>query len=984
MPLDEYRRKRDFSHTPEPSGDGPAAGSTADEGLWARLAAGPRFCVQLHRATRLHYDFRLEHGGVLLSWAIPRGPSLDPASRRLAVQTEDHPLDYGDFEGVIPSGYGMGTVELWDAGTFEWVRESAADPDRQIAKGDIKFRLAGQKLSGEFALVRIGERGRRYGGSGEADRNYLLIKKRDEVSMAGWDAADHDGSVKSGRSLDEIAAAEGGDPREARRQRTARERMQAQSPAQTRDGASRSSGGVAPSRGRPAPGGPGSPPAALPSRLPLPMLATPVDRPFSRPGWLFELKYDGVRAIVAVAGEAVRVVGRHGRDETARYPEAQAIPTQLRAESAILDCEIVAFDERGRPDFERLQSRINVDGRAEVGRAAERATVTFVAFDLLALDGRDLTRTSLRIRKKTLAEIVGPPGPLLYADHLETDGEALFEALREQGLEGMVGKRADSVYQAGRRSADWLKVKAWRTQTCAIAGWTQGHGRRGHLGALVLAVRRSGPEAAPQPHWDHAGEVGTGFSDSSITDLLRRMEPFRRPTPVFQPAPKLAEPVTWVEPELVCEVRHAGWTRAGALRHPAFLGLRSDLGPEDCIPEEAADVEAALPASEPGDRQVPRHGSDPEGAEGAVRASGQGAARGEAGQSAAPSSAGPAGLSSAAGGPGRKAGPGAARRKTGPSPSMAPGLELPPEVAEALEALPRLRPDDWWRIGSRRLRLTHLDKPLWPTPVITKRQMIDYYVRISPLLIPYLRDRPLSTQVFPDGITGHSFWRKDKPAHAPDWIDSWVFPGEGGTKSWIVVREPATLAWVANAGVIDLHPWHSRIDAPEQPDWAVFDLDPFEPATFDDVRDIARLVKAALDHLGLRGLLKTSGQTGLQIYVPVRRGPDYDQVRGWVEEVARAIGKVEPDRISWEWTVSRRAGKIRIDYTQNIINKTLAAPYSLRPAPGAPVSTPLHWEELDDRRIRPDGWTIATIWDRLAEVGDLFSGVLLGDQDLPG
>jgi bifunctional non-homologous end joining protein LigD len=320
------------------------------------------------------------------------------------------------------------------------------------------------------------------------------------------------------------------------------------------------------------------------------------------------------------------------------------------------------------------------------------------------------------------------------------------------------------------------------------------------------------------------------------------------------------------------------------------------------------------------------------------------------------------------------------------SPPLTPAVarpELPPEVAEALETLPGLRSDDWWQIGSRRLHLTNLDKPIWPEPVITKRRMIDYYVRMSPYLLPYLRDRPLSTQVFPDGVTGHSFWRKDKPSHAPEWIDSWLFEGETGSKRWIVVREAATLGWLANAGVVDLHPWHSRVDAPDQPDWAVYDLDPFEPASFDDVRDIARLVKAALDHLGLRGLLKTSGQTGLQIYVPLRRGPDYARVRGWVEEVARAIGRVEPDRISWEWAVSRRAGRIRIDYTQNIINKTLAAPYSLRPLPGATVSTPLAWEELDDPDLRPDRWTIETIGERLGSVGDLFTGVLDGDQELP-
>jgi bifunctional non-homologous end joining protein LigD len=939
MALDEYRRKRDFSRTPEPSGEASPRGDPGDEpgrGLWDRLPERRRFCVQMHRATRLHYDFRLEHGGVLLSWAVPRGPSLDPSARRLAVQTEDHPVDYGDFEGVIPSGYGMGTVELWDAGSFEWTRESAADPDAQIRAGEIKFRLAGEKLRGEFALVRIGGRGRFPGGSPEAERNFLLIKKRDEAAVAGHDAAGDDRSVKSGRALAEIAAAGGGDPRQKRR------------PAQ---GAAPSSGGtpttapVSPSppdgAGAAVPGS-GSAPGGSPAvALPSPMLAVAADRPFSRAGWLYELKYDGIRAMVTVDGSGVRVVGRRGRDETGRYPEAAAIPAQLRARSAVLDCEIVVLDEAGHPDFERLQSRINIGDAEETGRVAVRNPATFVAFDLLSLDGRDLIGTELRIRKKTLRELVGSSGPVLFADHVERDGERFFAAVSGMGLEGMVAKRADSRYQPGRRSPDWIKVKAWRTQTCAIAGWTEGHGRRGHLGALVLALRGAGG-------WEHCGQVGTGFGEAAIADLLRRMAPLRRPTPALAVPPAPAEPVTWVEPRLVCEVRHAGWTRAGVLRHPTFLALREDGAPEDCVREEVADVSALVSEVEEG----PGSGREP---------------------AAAPPAAAPVATSPEL------------RPRAVPSdrPPRAVWPELPPEVADALEALPGLRPDDWWQIGSRRLRLTNLDKPIWPQPVITKRRMIEYYVRMSPYLLPYLRDRPLSTQVFPDGVTGHSFWRKDKPSHAPEWIDSWLFEGETGGKRWIVVREPATLGWLANAGVVDLHPWHSRVDAPDQPDWAVFDLDPFEPASFDDVRDIARLVKAALDHLGLRGLLKTSGQTGLQIYVPLRRGPDYARVRGWVEEVARAIGRVEPDRISWEWAVSRRAGRIRIDYTQNIINKTLAAPYSLRPLPGATVSTPLAWEELDDPALCPDRWTMETIWERLRSVGDLFTGVLDGDQELP-
>ena len=959
VPLDEYRRKRDFTSTPEPSGEEPPSAGRAD-GLWDRLPQGRRFCVQMHRATRLHYDLRLEHGGVLLSWAIPRGPSLDPASRRLAVQTEDHPLDYGDFEGVIPSGYGMGTVELWDAGSFEWVRESATDPDAQIRKGDIKFRLAGEKLRGEYALVRIGERGRGFGGSTHPERNYLLIKKRDEWAVAGDDAATRDRSVKSGRTLAEIAAHGGGDPREARRRR--RESPPPPMPAGASLPASPTASGAVPA--------PATAAAALPAPLtaagavPVPMLAVAADRPFSRAGWLYELKYDGIRAMVAVEGSEVCVVGRRGRDETDRFPEAGAIPGQLRSRSAVLDCEIVVLDEAGHPDFERLQSRVNLAGIDEALGAAQRSPVTFVAFDLLSLDGRDLTGTELRIRKKTLRELVGPSGPVLFADHVEQDGERFFAAVRGMGLEGMIAKRAASRYQPGRRSPDWLKIKAWRSQTCAIAGWTEGHGRRGHLGALVLSLRGAGG-------WEPCGLVGSGLTEAVISDLLRRLEPLRRPTPALVPAPSPAEPVTWVEPRLVCEVRHAGWTRARVLRHPVFLALREDVRPEDCVREETEPVGVLVPAAEAGNLTGTEAGRLDDVLQGGLpgaRPGGVDPAETVWGTDPAPVA-------------GSRLSNDVARRRL---PDPVAGLRLSDDVAEALEALPRLRPDDWWQIGSRRLRLTHLDKPIWPDPVITKRQMIDYYVRVSPFLIPYLRDRPLSTQVFPDGVTGHSFWRKDKPSHAPEWIDSWLFEGERGSKRWIVVREPATLGWLANAGVVDLHPWHSRIDAPDRPDWAVFDLDPFEPATFEDVRDIARLVKAALDHLGLRGLLKTSGQTGLQIYVPLRRGPDYDRVRAWVEEVARAIGEVEPNRISWEWAVSRRAGRIRIDYTQNIINKTLAAPYSLRPLPGATVSTPLAWAELDDPDLRPDGWSLATIWERLARVGDLFTGVLDGDQGLPG
>ena len=935
--LEEYRRKRDFNQTPEPSGD-PIPRPAAELSAWEQLPHGERFCVQKHRATRMHFDFRLEHDGVLLSWAVPRGPSLDPAKKRLAVQTEDHPIDYGEFEGVIPSGYGAGTVMLWDIGTFEWVKESAEDFDRSRLKGDIKFRLQGTKISGEFALVHIGERGRRYGGSSDGDKNWLMIKKRDASVVEGFEAIDIDVSVKTGRSLAEIAAEGGGDPREIRRAARVR---------------------TAPSSAAPV-----LPPQGL-AEAPPPMLATPVDHPFSRDGWLFELKYDGIRAMVSVADDRVRITGRRGGDETAHYPEAQAIRAGIHARQAIVDGELVVLDAEGRPSFERMQQRINVTREADVRRVAAEHPVTFIAFDLLELEGRDLLSTELRIRKKTLRETIVNSPHILFAAHVERDGTSLFDVARGSGVEGIVGKRADSLYRPGVRSPDWVKIKSWRDQSCVVVGYTAGRGRRlNQLGALILAVL-DGTRLV------HCGQVGTGFDEKTLRKLRDRLRPLEVKACPLDVTPKTSEPATWVRPELVCEVRFAGWTRDGILRHPAYRTLRPDQRPEDCTRELRIDPARLGTSTEPSIKPS----APPVGIERTknLPPSSDEDKKGPRPRRRQRSVVEPVTASTR---PGGAAGSSATEGGEGP-----PRRQDPDESA-ALNTLKTLHKNAHWEIAGRKLPLTNLDKVLWPADGITKRDMIEYYVRMAPYMLPYLRDRPLSMQVFPDGIDGKSFWRKDKPAHAPAWMESWTYHGEK-TKTYIVVNEVATLAWVANAGVIDLHPWHSRVDAPDEPDWAVFDLDPFEPATFREVIDIAKLVKAALDHYGMHGVVKTSGQTGLQIYVPVRRGPDYSAVRHWVEEVGRAIDQAAPGRVSWEWSVAKRTGRIRIDYTQNIINKTLAAPYSLRPAPGAPVSTPIGWEELDDPDLRPNRWNIATIAQRLAAKGDLFAPVLDADQDLP-
>ena len=904
MALEEYRRKRNFERTPEPRGGEGAERQGAAPGTlfpgWDALPAGRRFCVQMHRARRLHWDLRLEHNGVLLSWAVPKGPTLDNTVRRLAVHVEDHPIEYGDFEGVIPEGYGAGTVLLWDAGTHEWEPETAADVDAALGKGDLKFILHGVKLRGRFALVRSHSRT----GS---DKDWLLIKKKGDEVVPGYDAADHAWSVKTGRTVDEIAAGRGAHAEEIWRSQDE----------QLTDLLA------------------GAPQRELPRDL-RPMLAEPIDRAFTADGWVWELKYDGVRALVSVRDGAVSVLGRKGRDETSRYPELRRVADAMLLRDAVIDGEIVAFDDSGKPSFERLQSRINVGRDADVARAAAQTPVAFAAFDMLFADGRDLRDLPLSQRKRALRAVLRDAPGVAYVDDVEREGEAFFEAVKAQGLEGAVGKRAESRYETGRRSRSWVKVKAWNTQDCVIAGWTAGRGGRGALGALVLGVYDGDTLV-------HAGQAGSGLDGPTIRTLLELLEPLRTDACPLSTVPHTDQPATWVKPELVCEVRFTEWTTAGTMRHPTFLRLRPDVAPRDCIREQPLDAHAVL--------------ADPPPPHSSVSSPSR-----ESRAPATPKERAPA---------------------DPPIPDCIPWPGPSPEVSESLQRLANAKPNDSVEICGRTLKLTNLDKIFWPNDGYTKRDLIAHYVRFGEIILPYLYDRPLSMQVFPDGINGPHFWRKDKPKYAPEWIVSWVYEGEDAAKDWILPREIATLAWVANAGVIDMHPWHSRYDTPHQPDWAVFDLDPFEPATFRDVCDVAKLVKAALDHYGMRGLPKLSGQTGLQIYVPIRRGPTYDVVRRWVEDVGRAIGKVVPDRITWDWSVAKRTGKLRIDYTQNIINKTLAGPYAVRPAPGAPVSMPIAWEELDDPALRPDGWTIRNAEQRVRQTGDLFRGVLRADQDLP-
>jgi bifunctional non-homologous end joining protein LigD len=872
--LVEYQRKRDFAKTPEPAGHAEPTGQN-------------RFVVQKHWATRLHYDFRLEMGGVLASWAIPKGPTLNPAERRLAAHVEDHPVDYFDFEGLIPKGeYGGGTVMVWDWGTYEL--EEATTPEEALRSGEIKFRLNGQKLKGRYALVRT-----------RSDKDWLLIKKKDEAADPSFDIESLSYSVKSGRTREQIEA--GQDAVWSSRRDEAGGRIDLEQAEE----------------------------APMPQTLE-PMKATLVDAAFDDERWFFEVKWDGVRVLAFVNNGTLRLQTRTGHSANDRYPELAGLSKAVSLKQAILDGEVVALDPEGRPSFQLLQNR---------GR--EPATIQYVVFDLLYADGRVLFRVPLEDRKRLLQNVLRQSATFRFSEHVVGSGKAFFAAARKKRLEGVVAKLRDSPYQPGVRSHAWLKIKALFQQEVVIGGFTAPRAGRKYFGALIVGVYEDGRLV-------YTGHVGTGFTEQTLKSISTALKPLVQKTCPFDGTPPRAnEKPTWVKPQLACEVKFAEWTRDGRMRQPVFLGLRDDVEPRAVRRELAGDA-----------------ARNREKAERSARAPASSTRRARI---ASPNGSTPSTTLSQA----------AARI------AAQFGTKLRGATAAELEALDAIKKEGDWTIGGRQVHLTNLDKVLFPEDGLTKRDLVKYYVQVAPVLIPYYSHRPLSMNPHPDGIHGKSYWVKDKPDYAPDWIPTFRYNDQKSEKDWILIEEVATLAWLANHAVIDLHPWYSRADKPEYPDWSVIDLDPAEGATFPQVVQVAKLLKSALDHLELKSVLKTTGQRGLHIYVPIERRYTLDQSREFVAKLAKMIQTLLPDLVTEVWEVKRRTGKIRIDYTQNVINKTLAGPYSVRPAEHAPVSTPISWDELDDPKLRPDRWTIASLGDRLLQVGDLFHEALTLRQRLP-
>ena len=901
--LAEYEAKRDFAKTPEPPPEQPAT------------AGGPlTFVVQQHRATRMHYDVRLEVAGAMPSWPVPRGPSADPGERRLAIQTEDHPLGYASFEGVIPRGeYGAGGVIVWDNGTYSPDEDGAlsfhdrAEAEARVLEGIERGKLSvtfrGRKLKGSWALVR----------TSAEERSWLLIKHRDEAADPSRDLVAEDSSVISGLSIADLQAGRLPDP--ARR-------------------------GVPPDI------------AALPrverGELPralAPMQAALADGPFDSTDWLFEPKLDGIRALAFIEDGVVTLRSRRGLDVSAQYPAlARAIAAQP-VSSAILDGEIVALDEHGRPSFERLQQRMNLGGDGDIARADAELPVLFFPFDLLYLDGFDLRRVTLAERIEVLARVLRP-GPLLQpVQSFEADGVAAYEAAVALGFEGVVAKRRDGAYLGGRRSRQWLKVKARRSGDFVIGGWRAGEGARaGSFGALLLGAYDEGGSLR------YAGRVGSGFSDRALGELRPRLDALAAEADPFADAPPEPGRVAFVRPELVAEVEFANWTGDGRLRAPVFLRLRDDKPPSEVLRADAI-ASASPPAA-----------TTPEAAD-------------HAGDAA----------------------------------------------AAVLDQLEREGQATHLDVGGVELAVSNLDKVLWPETAeqraLTKRDLLRYLGAVSPQLLPHLRDRPLTLTRYPNGIEGGSFYQKhyDRPPPFVETVTVYTDSASGDQQA-ILCNNLPTLLWLGQLADLELHislarvspqPDGGRLGASfsgskaqveasllNYPDFVLFDLDPYiyagteragdEPAlnrrAFTKAVEVARGLKELLDAASLSSFVKTSGATGLHICVPVLRQFDYAAVRSVAETFGGFLQRARPRDVTLEWSVEKRGGKIFVDVNQNARIKNLAAAFSPRPKPGAPVSMPLRWDELDE--VYPTDFTILTAPARIAELGDPWADILSYKHDL--
>ena len=792
MALEEYNKKRDFNKTNEPRGD------------FAQQTGELRFVVQRHDASHLHFDLRLEMDGILKSWAVPKGPSLNPGDKRLAVETEDHPMKYLDFHGTIPKGnYGAGEMTIWDSGTYTPMSDKKNAGPKMYKDGDMKITFFGTKLRGDFALVKTKFEGKK--------PNWLLIKKKDEFATdLEYDANLHLGEAEVKQSSK-------------------------------------------------------SPTAISLQKQVSPMLATTSKNlKFSASkNWLYEIKWDGYRMICNHSKESTTLYSRNGVDYSEIYPDLIEGLKQL-PKDAILDGEVVSLDKEGVSRFQWLQHYAD----------EPKGELLYVVFDLLYLDGHSIIHLKLEERKELLQALVEDVPGIRYSEHLVGGGKAFFEEVKKKGLEGIIGKKADSLYYLGLRTEDWMKFKTQESVETVICGYTKSDSRP--FGSLILGIQEN-------KDLKYVGNCGTGFSIAQQKQLLTEFAKIKQSKSAFPEKINLSgrEPV-WLHPVMVAEVTFAEWTDNSRLRQPVFKGLRNDKFPQELKIQKTEKSERARPNS-----------------------------------------------------------------------------------------------DNSLEIDGINVPVSNLEKPLWPKEGITKYDLIDYYLSVSKYILPFLKDRPQNLHRHPNGINKDSFYQKDTPEGYPDWIKTTSIYSETSEKDidYMLCQNEATLIYMANLGCIEINPWNARIGSLDKPDYIVIDLDPSNKNDFKQVIEVAQAFHHLLEELKIDSYCKTSGSSGLHIYIPLGAKYTFEEGRDFCKLLCTIVQEQLPKLTTMERPLKARKGRIYLDYLQNRPGQTLASVYCVRPKAGATVSTPLLWKEVKSNLDKND-FTIFTVKDRLEKYPELFTEIL--------
>jgi bifunctional non-homologous end joining protein LigD len=887
--LTEYRRKRDFARTREPSGEQSASGKS--EG---RL----RFVIQKHAASHLHFDLRLELDGVMKSWAVPKGPSLDPSVKRLAMQVEDHPIDYNTFEGTIPKGgYGGGTVMLWDRGTY--TSDVAMSPEEEgdairegLKRGDLKITFNGERLHGSFALIRM-----KFARDGSSSKpQWLLIKHRDEFASDHDVVADNMTSVDTDRTMEEIASAKS---KVWRSNREPKERTAALVPATSpaRKSAVKSSS------------------AKLPLGSLEPMYAS-VGSEVPGGGWTFEPKYDGIRVLAYATPTDVRLITRNGKDKARQFPEIVAALKKLASlsrRSLVLDGEIVALIDGEPARFQELQSRMHVKESHMIERRSSSTPAAIVLFDIL-MDGDEvLIKEPWSERRARLVKRVGKrvSKQLRITESVQSDGKKMLEKARRQGWEGIIAKRVDSLYEPGSRSRNWLKLKIEFRQEFVVGGYTEPRNSREHIGALLLGYFDRG-------RFIYVAHTGGGFTRQGLEEMYRRLKPLERKTSPFEETPKTNEKAHWVKPEVVVEVKFSEWTADRRLRQPIFLGMRDDKDSKE-VGLEATSVQ----------RKSARVGTIAKPRKTARRTTSAGRTREKIDKGA---------------------------------------------LLEQLTTIEQKGGDGSLDFGGgKTLKVSNLDKIFFPKEKYTKGDVMRYYARIADFILPIVQDRPLVLKRFPNGIDGESFYQQKASETTPPEVRVELIETDGGERQRrIIGGDLLTLLYTIQLGAISVDPWHARVQSLEYADYTIIDLDPGTRANFARVIQVARWAKEVIDGFGLNAAIKTSGSTGLHIYLPLPPRTPNDAATIVAQMIATKVAGAHPKEATIERSVKARgAAMVYVDYLQNIQGKTVAAAYSVRAKPGAMVSTPLKWSELtDDLDLR--AFHLGNAAARFEKVGDVW------------